>query len=82
MKHTEHKCKICGKEFKISLELLSYMAQEHYKKKKVWTPASSLVSPYYMSFFLIQFQGCDKDKKVYSNWKNKIYWRGIPLMLR
>ena len=31
LKHTEQKCTVCSKEFKISLEVLSHIANEHHE---------------------------------------------------
>ena len=36
-KHTEQKCKVCNKEFKISMELVTHVANEHDDQEEAWT---------------------------------------------
>jgi hypothetical protein len=36
LKHGEHKCKICSKEFKVAMELVSHVAIEHQEEEEVW----------------------------------------------
>ena len=33
-KHTKHKCKVYGKEFKISMQIVSHVANEHVEKEE------------------------------------------------
>ena len=35
-KHTEQKCKICNKDFKTSIDLISHVAKEHDKEEEAW----------------------------------------------
>ena len=34
--HTNQKCKVCGKEFKTSMELVRHVAKEHHKEEEDW----------------------------------------------
>ena len=35
-RHTEQKCKICGEDFRTSMELISHVAQEHNGEEEAW----------------------------------------------
>ena len=35
-KHTEQKCKVCNKEFKTSIEVVTHVAKEHNDQEKAW----------------------------------------------
>ena len=36
IKHTEQKFKICNKDFKTSIDLISHVAKEHHKDEEAW----------------------------------------------
>ena len=36
LKHSEQQCKICGKEFKESMKLVSHMSEDHLEEEEVW----------------------------------------------
>ena len=41
-KYTEQKCKVCGKEFETSMQLVSHVASEHIEEKEWYLESISM----------------------------------------